>query len=110
MQLNGQGDRCCLAFQRSVAFTRPRKSGCGRAGRLLNSEWGCHKAAVLRQLHRFHNVSIRRGAADDQPFGSEGLAEIIVEFIAAAVALRNLAFAQQLSARAPSAAFPARPS
>ena len=41
----------------------------------------------------FDDVIIRRGAADDQPGVDETCAEIVVEFIAMTVALRNVCLA-----------------
>ena len=53
----------------------------------LGVELDAHIEGAVRQLHGLHNVAIGRGAADGEAGIGKGLAEIIVEFVAVAMAL-----------------------
>ena len=50
-------------------------------------ELDTHLEGAVRQLHGLHNVAVGRGAADHEARVLEILPEIVVEFVAVAVAL-----------------------
>ena len=54
-------------------------------------ELDTHIEGAVRELHGFHNVVIGGGAADDESRVLKGLPEVVVEFIAVAVALVDVA-------------------
>ena len=62
----------------------------------LGVELDAHIEGAVPQLHGFHDVTIGRGAADGQAGVHQGLAEVVVEFIAVAMALIDVGRAVSL--------------